>query len=92
MNSTTSGLISVLRYDVDKGLNFVLEFGIHPSLIFKIKVEREIFQVLNKGLPSCCKGTCSTMYIKGCMYRLSVIKDRVDMLKSIKCKTYSYHN
>ena len=41
---------SVLYYDVEKGLNFVLEFSIHPSLISQIKVIRE----LNNLFCSCC--------------------------------------
>ena len=41
VNRTTSAPISVLSYNVDKGLNFVLEFNIYPSLTSQIKVGRE---------------------------------------------------
>ena len=41
MNRTTSPSISDLRYDVDKGINFVLEFNISPSLTSQIKVDGE---------------------------------------------------
>ena len=37
VNSTTSASNSVLRYDVDKGQNFVPECNIYPSLISQIK-------------------------------------------------------
>ena len=41
LNRITSMPNSVLRYVVDKGLNFFLEFHIHPSLTSQIKVGRE---------------------------------------------------
>ena len=41
VDKTTSTPISVLRYDVDKGLNFIMEFNIYPSLTSQIKVGRE---------------------------------------------------
>ena len=41
VNRTTSVPISVLRYDVDKGLNLVPEFNIYPSLRSQIKVGRK---------------------------------------------------
>ena len=41
MTRTPSAPISVLRYDVDKFLYFVLEFSIHLPLTSQIKVGRE---------------------------------------------------
>ena len=41
VNRTPSTPISVLRYDVDNGLNFILEFNIYPSLTSHIKVGSE---------------------------------------------------
>ena len=38
MNRTTGAPISVLLYDVDKGLNIVPEFNIYPFLLSQIKL------------------------------------------------------
>ena len=46
VNRTTSTPNSVLRYDVDKGLNFVLEFNIYPSLTSQIIIPKEKTQFL----------------------------------------------
>ena len=35
--------ISALRYDVDKGLNFVSEFNIYPLLLSQIKLIYDFF-------------------------------------------------
>ena len=40
-NRTTSAPNSVLRYDVDKDLNFVLEFNFHLPLTSQIKVRKK---------------------------------------------------
>ena len=42
VNRTTRAPISVLRYDVDKGLNFFPEFNIYSSLISQMKVGGKI--------------------------------------------------
>ena len=42
VNRTTSTPNAVLRYVVDKGLNFILEFSIHRSLISQMKVGRDL--------------------------------------------------
>ena len=74
VNRTTSTPISVLRYDVDKGLNLVPKFNIYPSLKSQIN-KAEVKFVCQISRPPCkwCEfGQVEWHTLDVCRYKLAV--------------------